>query len=356
MPSSYAAATFNQSEPIVMRTAGVVIIGRNEGERLRACLASVRDEAVAMVYVDSGSTDGSPDMARSMGVEVVELSRSGKFTAARARNAGFNRLMTLQPGLEFLQFVDGDCEVVAGWLGLAEKTLRDRPDVAVVCGRRRERYPDATIYNRLCDMEWNTPVGEAEACGGDAMMRAEAFTRVGGYDETIIAGEEPELCIRLRQCGMKVLRLDAEMTIHDARMTRFSQWWKRTVRAGHAYAEGAWMHGRSPGRHRVRQCMSIWFWAVGLPVAVAVAAWITSGVGLLLLLSYPLLATKIYVRRRIGGDAPRHAAAYAVFCVVGKFAEWMGQCRYLVSRLRRRPSTLIEYRLPHGRDLKETAS
>ena len=191
---------------------GVVAIGRNEGERLRRCLTSVVERAGVVVYVDSGSTDDSVEMARGLGAMVVDLDRTTPFTAARARNAGLATLREAAPGLELVQFVDGDCEVAAGWLELAARQLDAEPQVAVVCGRRRERHPEASIYNRLCDIEWDTPVGYADACGGDALMRVAALAEVGGYDPDLIAGEEPDLCLRLRQRGWKVLRMDAEMT------------------------------------------------------------------------------------------------------------------------------------------------
>jgi len=102
----------------------------------------------------------------------------------------------------------------------------------VVCGCCRERFPDRSIFNMLCDIEWDTPVGEANACGGDAMMRADAFGQANGYRDDLIAGEEPEICVRLRAVGWKIWRLGEEMTLHDAVMTRFSQWWNRTKLSG----------------------------------------------------------------------------------------------------------------------------
>ena len=214
-----------------------VVIGRNEGERLKRCLASLQGLA-QLVYVDSGSTDGSLQAARDAGAEVVELDMTAPFTAARARNAGAALI-----DAPFIQFVDGDCEVQPGWINAALTWLADRPEAAVACGRRRERAPEASVYNALADDEWNTPIGEATACGGDALIRTEAFLAAGGYRDDLIAGEEPELCLRLRRLGWSVWRLDEEMTLHDAAMTRFSQWWIRTRRAGHAFAEGAWLHG-----------------------------------------------------------------------------------------------------------------
>lgn len=338
-----------------MAGIGVVAIGRNEGDRLRRCLDSVAGRARAIVYVDSGSTDGSVELARSRSVEVVALDMSIPFTAARARNEGLERLLQITPDVPFVQFVDGDCEIVPGWLERAAGELESRPDVAVVCGRRRERFPDASVYNRLCDMEWDTPLGEADACGGDALMRVEPLRKSGGYRAALIAGEEPELCVRLREAGWKIVRLDAEMTLHDAAMTRFGQWWKRAVRAGHAFAEVSWLHRDSPKRIWARETRSNWVWGllaplVGLALFVAlfvfVSAYWALGFLLLLALGYSLLAYRVYRYRRGRGDTPDDAGSYAIFCVLGKFAHAAGQSRFHVNRLLARQSTLIEYKQP----------
>jgi len=325
------------------KQVGLVAIGRNEGQRLRQCLLSVIGKAAHVVYVDSGSTDGSVELARSLDVDVVELDLSIPFTAARARNAGFAHLLKADAQLEFVQFVDGDCEVVEGWLNFAQRELEAHPDVAVVCGRRRERFPEQTIYNCLCDIEWNTPVGETKACGGDSMMRVGAFQQVGGFNPTLIAGEEPELCVRLRQTGWKILRLDAEMTWHDAQMIHFGQWWKRSLRAGYAYAEGAWLHGHEPERHWVRESRSIWFYGLLIPLLALGLAWPTKGLSLLLLGSYPLVAYRIY-RRLQQQLKSKDAMLYALFCVLSKFPQLQGQTQFHLGRLLRRRQVLVEYK------------
>lgn len=333
-----------------MGAIGAVAIGRNEGERLQLCLRSLVGRAAPVVYVDSGSQDDSVARARALGVVVVELPAAVPFTAGRARNAGFERLLELDPGLDAVQFVDGDCELADGWLERAARALDPHPDVAVVCGRRRERFPDASLWNRLCDLEWDTPVGEATACGGDALVRVKAFRDVGGFASDMIAGEEPELCVRLRLAGWRILRIDAEMTLHDAAMTRFAQWWTRMRRAGHAYAEGAFRHGRSPLRHNLRELASTLFWGGLVPSALLASAllaiwWppaalvaIASGLGLL------LLYRRIAAYRRARGDAPDTAALYARFTVLGKLPLAWGALACAFGRLRRRRPTLIEYK------------
>jgi GT2 family glycosyltransferase len=323
---------------------GIVAIGRNEGERLRRCLASVIGASGVVVYVDSGSTDGSAAMAREMGSAVVELDMSIPFTAARARNEGFNALLKLDPDTRFVQFIDGDCEVVAGWLKRAADEFATNERLGVVCGRRRERFPDATIYNKLADIEWDTPIGPAKSCGGDAMMRVSAFREVGGYDANVIAGEEPELCVRLRGKGWQVLRIDAEMTLHDAAMTKFSQWWKRNVRAGHAYAQGAAMHGAPPERHWTREVRSNFAWGLVLPLVAILATPFTFGLSMVLLLGYGVLALRIRSHARRRGLSPGEANAYARFTTLGKVPQALGQLKYWTSRLLGRRTQIIEYK------------
>lgn len=329
-----------------MARVGVVVIGRNEGERLRRGLQSLDPASRPTVYVDSGSTDGSPELAASLGAEVVQLDMSIPFTAARARNAGLERLLTNAPEVELVQFVDGDCEVDPRWFPAAVAALDAEPDVVVACGRRREKHPEASVYNHLCDLEWDTAVGEAQACGGDALMRVSAVKAAGGYRDELIAGEEPELCVRLRANGGRVLRLPAEMTLHDAAMTRFRQWWTRNVRAGHAFAEVSRLHADSPFGIWKREVRSNWVWGVVVPALAIVPAPFTWGLSLILLLGYPVQYFKIHRSRRRRGDERATAGLYARYCVLGKFPQAMGQLRYWRNRVFGRRNRLIEYKGP----------
>ena len=325
-----------------MSRLGAVIIGRNEGERFVRCLDSLLGVVPHIVYVDSGSTDGSVEHATRKGTTVVKLDTSVPFTAARARNAGYARLREVAPEAQWVMFVDGDCEVVHSWLPAATSFLAAHEGYAVACGRRRERFPEATVYNYLCDVEWNTQVGDAGACGGDAVMRVEAFDAVNGFDPTLIAGEDPELCVRLREAGWKIRRLDEEMTLHDANVTRFSQWWTRAVRSGPAYAEGAAIHGAPPERHWVRESRRAVGWGLVLPLVALVAAPVTGGGSLLLLLLYPLNVIRIAWRLRRDGKA--RPWTLATFMMLSKLPEAQGWLRYQRNRRRGKQSDLIEYK------------
>lgn len=318
-----------------------VVIGRNEGERLRRCLHSLTGLVRHVVYVDSGSSDGSVAFATDVGAHVVVLDGSAPFTAARARNIGFDRLLTLGDPPSYVQFVDGDCEIEPGWIEAAQRRLDDGPQLGVVFGRRRERYPERSIYNRLCDLEWSVPAGEQTSCGGDAMMRVSALRAVGGYRADLIAGEEPELCVRLRRLGWSIMCLDQPMTIHDAAMVRLSQWWRRSVRAGYSFALGAHIHGDAPERHRVVETRRAWLWGAAIPAAVAVGTAAAGPAALVLLLVYPAQVARLYVRRR--GREPIPLAS-SFFHVLGRFAEATGQLKFVVDRLLGRQAALIEYK------------
>jgi GT2 family glycosyltransferase len=319
---------------------GVVVIGRNEGERLVQCLASVRAVTENIVYVDSGSTDGSVAVAKEIGASVVMLDLSRPFTAARARNDGFAMLIGLRPNVRYVQFVDGDCILSAGWIDKALEFLERRDDVAIACGRRRERHPAASIYNQLCDLEWDTPVGETAACGGDALVRVTAFKGVGGFLPQIMAGEEPELCVRLRERSWKIFRLDAEMTLHDAAMTRFSQWWVRCVRSGYGMAEVTRLHRNSPFRLWPRAVPSTLFWGCLLPATIALGC-LVHPFFLWLTVIYPLQAFRIAIRR--GGTEPV-AWADAALILVSKFAQFQGLLKFYWLWSRGQTAQLIEYK------------
>jgi len=330
----------------ILDRLGIVVIGRNEGERLRMCLRSLIAHAAdcPIVYVDSGSTDGSQAFASSLRVKVVELDMSVPFSAARARNAGFQDLLVQFPDIVYVQFLDGDCLLVQDWLTQGAAFLDSNLEYGVACGRRRERFPRASIYNRLIDMEWNTSVGPAKACGGDALFRVSAFQEVGGFNPSVIAGEEPDLCLRLRQQGWKVMRLDAEMTLHDADMHRFGQWFRRTKRGGFAYAMGAAMHRQTSERHWVRETRSALVWGLAIPALILILAVLSKGWGLLLFAVYPLQVARIARGRQRLGESRADAWLYGLFCVLAKLAEAAGAAKFYRERYFGQQAKIMEYK------------
>ena len=319
---------------------GFVVIGRNEGARLERCLESIMQRGERVVYVDSGSHDDSVIVAKHHGAVVLELTADAPFTAARARNEGFDRLLQQWPDTEFVMFIDGDCELISGFVEAAIENLTSQPILGVVTGHCKERRPEETIYNRVCDMEWAGPVGEIDACGGIFVIRSATFGSINGFNASLIAGEEPELCIRIRAKGERIFRVENDMCFHDADMRHFSQWWRRAIRGGHSYAQVSQIH---PGAYAAERRRA-WMWGAILPLVILTAAPFTNGWSAALLLLYIVSFLKTW-RGLIGvGAASNHAALYALFLVISKFPNLLGMLDYRRKRIFKKPIALIEYK------------
>ena len=333
---------------------GVVVIGRDEGMNLARCLESVAPLKLRTVYVDSGSTDGSPELAESLCDRVISLDASTPFSAARARNEGFEALAALLPEMEYVQFLDGDCELLPGWTGKAMEAFARRGELAVVIGRLVERHPERSVYNRLCDLEWRSPAGDLGyrgSLGGIMMVRSRVFRGLKGFNARVVAGEDSEFGIRAALGGFAVAKIDEPMATHDANILRFSQWWKRSVRAGHAIGQRASLNGASDARDCVHEKRSTWVWGILLPAAIAASAVLDARLALLFAACYVPLFFRIFAFRRKIGDAGGEAGLYAAFTVLAKIANGWG---LLLFHFRNRSGRfrIIEYK--RGRECRKS--
>lgn len=328
------------SEPI--DSVAVVAIGRNEGERLKGCLEAAVSSARTVVYVDSGSTDGSAEFARGVGCTVLAL--DPPYSAAKARNLGFARAMDAAPNSNFVQFIDGDCTLVEGWLARAATALDERPDAGVVCGHVPELHPQASAYNRFFDLAWRQRPGEIDACGGIFMVRPAVFRAMDGFRADVIAAEDNEFCLRVRRAGYKILLLDTAMVWHDAAMQSFVEWWLRARRTGHAYAQVAALHGKGQERYFVRECRRVWIWGLAVPLAALAAAPFTHGWSLALALVYLMQFVRIFLRGRGRGWKAGDAALYAWFTMLTNFPALEGMLAFYWRRMRGLTPTIMEHK------------
>lgn len=325
---------------------GFVVIGRNEGERLKIGLKAIQSicSHAPIVYVDSNSSDDSVAFAKSHGIITVELDMSIPFTAARARNTGFSSLLAQNPHIEYVQFLDGDCELLPGWVDTATDYLYKHKEVGIVSGRRSERFPEASIYNQLIDIEWNTPTGEILAVLGDMCVKVETFNSVGGFNETIIAAEDDDFCLRARRAGYLTFRIDADMSKHDANIMRLSQWYRRSKRGGHGYANIHHLHGKGPEHYFKREIKSVIFWGALIPSAFILCLFFSPLLSLFILLGYVAFISKTIIRRWRLGDSLKTAVAYGILIFTGKISEFMGILQYCKNHLLSRKHQLIEYK------------
>lgn len=331
-----------------MSRIGIITIGRNEGERLIRCLQSLTAQMSSenpIVYVDSGSTDRSCEVAREKGIDVVNLDLSIPFTAARARNAGFDRLRQTHPEIEYVQFIDGDCEVIEGWVEVATQALDQNPEVVAVCGWRRERYPEQSFYNRICDVEWRSgAIGSIGSFGGDVMIRAQALIAVGGYNDRVIAAEDDELSVRLRQTQGQILRIDHNSTLHDANIHHLGQWWIRAKRCGYAYALVHHLHGKPPEQKFRRELIRTWLWGFWVPFVLLALAFPTHGWSFIGFLRYPVTALRVMQSTHQRGFPWAHSMAWGISCAVSSVPEVFGAIKFYLDRRLNQQAVIIEYK------------
>jgi GT2 family glycosyltransferase len=330
--------------PSPLSRVGVVVIGRNEAHHLADCIRSIPGDVAGVVYVDSASVDGSAAVAAGCGAEVVELNPQGPISAAGARNAGFERLLQRHSDLALVQFVDGDCVLDPGWLPEAVKAIDADHSLGAVWGMLRERYPEASIYNRVSELEWRVPpAGETSYFGGLVLIRVEAFRAAGGFDPGVVASEDQELSARVRAKCWRIQRIATLTGVHDSRIMRFGQWWRRGVRRGVGYGQTWSRHGGRSDRAAIAKIVG---WAGVLPCSAIAAAWPTRGLSLAVLLLYPLRALRTAIRFARREGSYRDGLVWGAYCVLAPFPALLGLIQFCLRRGRGWGVQIIEYRGP----------
>jgi GT2 family glycosyltransferase len=262
-------ATLKQSD------VGIVLVGHNEEANLQRCLKGLVGLGLPIVYADSRSSDRSIEIARSLGVEVVEDASPLPWIAT-AYDRGVQRLIAIAPQTRFVQFIFGNSELDGGWIERALAEMAARPTAAVVCGRLRQRLPDCSIFNQFEDM-WHAArssgidVHDLSVEGDVApMVRLDALGAVGGIVLADHATRQPinylkELGDRLRREGWTITRLDDTMVWCDSQILNHSTW-ETIARQRHRFC-------RATGTRPPRMLRTIWRMRhkVGIRSALALA-------------------------------------------------------------------------------------
>jgi cellulose synthase/poly-beta-1,6-N-acetylglucosamine synthase-like glycosyltransferase len=298
--------------------------------------------SVEMIYVDSASTDDSVERARQLGARVFQVNPA-RPCASIGRNAGWRAARA-----PIVLFLDGDTILEPQFVNNSLH-LFDDPEVAVVFGDRREIDTAGSIYNRVLDMDWLSAPGEVELCGGDALVRRSVLEQVNGYDENLIAGEDAELCSRIRGAGFKIVHLDQRMTGHDLAIHRFSQYWRRSVRTGFAYAEISQRLRGAPlpvwSREARRNLIRGSAWMVILAGAPILSLAIHS-----LIPTIAMIAIVLVLAARTANRSKWRCAhfgtrfLYGLHSQLGHIPILLGQLKYYRNRMSGQRERLIEYK------------
>jgi cellulose synthase/poly-beta-1,6-N-acetylglucosamine synthase-like glycosyltransferase len=325
----------------------IVVIGRNEGARLVRCLESIRamrtPGPTELIYVDSNSSDDSTAIAAAAGARVIALS-SANPTAAAGRNAGWRAA-----NAPLVLFLDGDTVLYRDFVADSLKEF-ESPRVAIVFGNRREIDPEFSLFNRVVDLDWiPARARESKHCGGDALVRRSVLEEVEGFDDRLIAGEEPDMCRRMRGRGWVIIHLDRPMTGHDLAMSSFAQYWNRAVRTGYACAEVSRRYRNTAepfwqreSRHNLLHgalLSSVVIAGTSLSVATETLLPIAA-VALLI----GALAVRTAVRARWKSANLATLLCYGIHSHFQHIPILLGQVRYWLDLWRGRTSGLIEYK------------
>ena len=190
----------------------VVVIGKNEGPRLSACLTSIQSALRVLeheiLYVDSCSVDDSLKRARACGARCFLL-------AEPQTPAGLGRFVGAKEARgEYLLFLDGEMQLQPGF---CEKALMRMAATGCdgVCGIRED------VYLRGGEVIGRNPnyfrCSNERVCpefGGALMITADALACCGGWSPDTVACEEAELHARLRDAGCRILEIPVPMIVH----------------------------------------------------------------------------------------------------------------------------------------------
>ncbi len=213
-----------------MLSVSVVIPVRNAACTLPACLAALErlDPApLEILLVDNGSTDGSLPLVQAFAwkhlstkTQILEVPRRG---AAAARNAGIQ----IAKG-DLIAFMDSDCAPDPHWLRHLTDPFSD-PTVGAVAGRVVGAIQASTVelFSALYTLQspnrpsrWKqwTPWGGGYHTANLAVRRA-MLQEVGGFDESMMTGEDHDLCARLYERGAEIAFVSAARVAHYHRTT-----------------------------------------------------------------------------------------------------------------------------------------
>jgi glycosyltransferase involved in cell wall biosynthesis len=198
----------------------IILISKNQAWNISRLIESVLHSSACLrsreiILVDSVSTDETVDLARRYPIDIVRLRPSQPLSPSAGRYIGYKRSRG-----EFVLFLDGDMELIPGWLEPALRTMRNKPDAALMLSSRVIELlpPNGTTFLPLPEeISFAVPREVPRVSfvvGGAALYRRSVLEEVGTFNPYLKSDEEPELYLRIRHAGYRILQLDAPIVRH----------------------------------------------------------------------------------------------------------------------------------------------
>jgi len=193
-------------------TVSVVLIAKNQDWNSRRLIESILQgngsyELLDVILVDSASSDSTIEFAQEYPIDVLRLRPDQILTPAAGRYVGYKRARG-----EFILFVDGDMELCHGWLGDALSMMQTDCTVGVATGQIVDVSPGET-KPRVENVE-RSGCKNVSYCGGAALYRRSVLESVGVFNPYLYSEEEPELCLRIRHAGYRIVELQRTVVFH----------------------------------------------------------------------------------------------------------------------------------------------
>jgi glycosyltransferase involved in cell wall biosynthesis len=197
----------------------VVLISKNQAWSIVRLMESVVRETASVpskeiILMDSASTDETVELAGAYPIRIFRLQPGQALSPAIGRYVGYQ-----QARGQYVLFLDGDTELVEGWLRHALRVMRETPGAGAVTGHVIN-LPTAAVKEPLPllrKMEMRAPrevLWGSYGGGGAAMYRRAVLDEVGTFNPYLNSDEEPELGLRIRHAGFRILELDYPLVRH----------------------------------------------------------------------------------------------------------------------------------------------
>jgi glycosyltransferase involved in cell wall biosynthesis len=196
----------------------IVLIGRNEEQFISKSIESALScrklfPDTEIVFVDSASTDRSIEIAMNYPIRIIQLRPEWRLCVAAGRYLGF-----LHSHGEYVLFCDGDAQLEPNWVDQAIQFMDTNAEYGGVAGVLDEEYVDryGTRHGGATNVFGQNLLSVRQDCkllGGIAMYRLKAMQLAGPVNPHLPTAEDHELCMRIRNQGFKLARIQGRMAV-----------------------------------------------------------------------------------------------------------------------------------------------
>lgn len=196
----------------------VIIVARNEERNIVRCISSVLKATaslkdVEVLLVDSNSSDNTIEIAKQFPINIIRLKNGWQLSPSAGRFSGVNNTLG-----EYILIIDGDMELLDGWVDFALNYFMDHNKVAAVMGRHYDRYIQANMsYSSpqlRNDYKYSDKVEKIKYAFGSAIFRRSALLEVGNFHPYLRGEEEAEISYRLLKNGYELCILPHDAIFH----------------------------------------------------------------------------------------------------------------------------------------------